>query len=210
RTALNIEATTIHDELHNVFGDDAPSYRTVARWVQWFRDGREVVEEEERSGRPVTESTPENIQEVQNIVTDDPHLQLRKATARYVPKHLTESQRNERQQRPRSGPHAIKLHHDNGGPHVHEAVLDYLRSEGVAIIPQPPNSPDISPCDFWLFDLIKRNLADQSDAESLHHATTEFMYSLDKEEYKKTFEKWIQRMQLCVDNEGHYFEHFMK
>ncbi|CAF4105856.1 unnamed protein product, partial [Rotaria sp. Silwood1] len=41
RTALNIEATTIHDELHTVFGDEAPSYRTVARWAQWVREGRE-------------------------------------------------------------------------------------------------------------------------------------------------------------------------
>jgi hypothetical protein len=58
--------------------------------------------------------------------------------------------------------------------------------------------------------IIKRNLTDQPNAESLHHAITEFMYSLDKEEYKKTFDKWIERMQLCVDNEGHYFEHLMK
>jgi histone-lysine N-methyltransferase SETMAR len=86
----------------------------------------------------------------------------------------------------------------------------YLRSEGITIVPHPPNSPDLSPCDFWLFDLIKRNLTDQTDSESLHNAITEFMYSLDKEEYRKTFDKWIQRMEFCVDNQGHYFKHLMK
>ncbi|CAF1023690.1 unnamed protein product [Rotaria sordida] len=120
RTALNVEATTIHDELRTVFGDEAPSYRTIARWAQWFREGREEIEDEERSRRPVTESTPENIEEIRSIVSDDPHvtiaelqeytdlsystvhrilsdhLELRKITARYIPKQLTDYQRSER------------------------------------------------------------------------------------------------------------------
>ena len=118
RTALNIEARTIHDELYTVFGDDAPSYRTVARWAQWFREGQEEIVDEERSGRPVTESTLENIEEIQDIVSDDPHvtkelqertglsygtvqrilshhLELRKITARYIPKELTDHQWSE-------------------------------------------------------------------------------------------------------------------
>ncbi|CAF4820702.1 unnamed protein product, partial [Rotaria sp. Silwood1] len=293
RTALNIEARTIHDELHTVFGDEAPSYRTVARWAQWFREGREEVEDEQRSGRPVTETTLDNIEEIRSIVNDDPHvtiaelqehtglsygtvhrilsdhLELRKITARYIPKQLKDYERDERvrickenlprfteggwrlsdvitgdeswffhqqsgrkvsnaawvakddppptvirrnkfaprtlfciffkstgpllihrvereqtidrhyyienclqhvikeikKQRPSSGTHAIKLYHDNGRAHVHQDLLDYLRSEGIAIVQHPPNSPDLSPCDFWLFDLIKRNLADQPNFE---------------------------------------------
>jgi hypothetical protein len=51
------------------------------------------------------------------------------------------------------------------------------------------NSPDLSPCDFWLFNLIKRNLSDQDDFQSLHEAVNKFMNSLKKEEYKKSFDK---------------------
>ena len=80
----------------------------------------------------------------------------------------------------------------------------------LTLTPHPPNSPDLSACDFWLFDLIKLNLSDQTDSQSLHDAITELMYSLDKEEYRKTFDKWMERMQLCVDNQGDYFEHLMK
>ena len=76
RTALNIEATTIHDELHIVFGDEAPSYRTIARWAQWFHEGREEIEGKERSGRPVTESTPKNIEEIRTFSSDDPHVTI--------------------------------------------------------------------------------------------------------------------------------------
>jgi histone-lysine N-methyltransferase SETMAR len=114
-----------------------------------------------------------------------------------------------KRQRPSYGTDRIKIHHDNGRPHVHKDVIDYLESNGLTIVPHPPYSPDLSPCDFWLFDLIKGNLTDQDDAESLHDAVIDFMNSIDREEYKKTFEKWVERMQLCVDNDGHYFEHLM-
>ncbi len=55
----------------------------------------------------------------------------------------------------------IKIHHDNSRPHVHKDVSNYLESEGLTIIPHPPNSPDLSPCNFCLFDLTKDNLTDQ-------------------------------------------------
>jgi len=115
-----------------------------------------------------------------------------------------------KRQRPSYGTSRIKIHHDNGRPHIHKDVSHYLESEGLTIIPHPPNSLDLSPCDFWLFDLIKENLADQNDSESLYDAVNEFMYSIHKEEYKKTFEKWIERMRLCIDNHGDYFEHLIK
>ena len=115
-----------------------------------------------------------------------------------------------KKQRSSSGTHAIKLHHDNRRAHVHQDVLDYLRSERITRVQHPPNAPDLSSYDFWLFDLIKRNLTDQPNSETLHHAITEFTYSLDKDEYRKTFKKWIQRMQLCVDKQGDYFEHLIK
>ena len=112
-------------------------------------------------------------------------------------------------QRPSLGVQSIKLHHDNGKPHMHKDVISYLQSEDVTIMSHPPHSPDLSPCDFWLFDLVKENIDNQDDAESLHEAVTKFMKSLRKGEYRKTFHKWIERMHLCVNNHGDYFEHLM-
>ena len=40
RTALNIQARIIYDELRSVFGDKAPVFRTVERWSKWFREGQ--------------------------------------------------------------------------------------------------------------------------------------------------------------------------
>ena len=46
RTALNIQARIIYDELYSVYGDQAPSHRTVERWSKLFREGREELEDE--------------------------------------------------------------------------------------------------------------------------------------------------------------------
>ncbi|CAF3050592.1 unnamed protein product [Rotaria sp. Silwood2] len=92
-----------------------------------------------------------------------------------------------KRQRPSYGIRGIKIHHDNGRPHVHKDVSNYLESEGLIIIPHSLNSPDLSLCDFWLFDMIKNNLTDQDDSESSHDAVTDFMHSLNCDEYKKTF-----------------------
>lgn len=47
-------------------------------------------------------------------------------------------------------------------------------------MPHPPNSPDLSPCGFWLFGLIKQNLGDHDDSQCLYEAGIEFMNSLKK------------------------------
>ena len=89
------------------------------RWIKWFREGLEEVEDEARPGQPVTETTSENIEQIPRLIDDDPyttieewkeqtgltystiqriisdHLQLRKITARYILRHLTDFQRTE-------------------------------------------------------------------------------------------------------------------
>ncbi|CAF3424148.1 unnamed protein product, partial [Rotaria socialis] len=78
------------------------------------------VEDEERPGRPITETTSENIELVRSLINDNPnitikemevqtafshgtshrilsdHLSLKELTARYIPKQLTDSQKTER------------------------------------------------------------------------------------------------------------------
>ena len=62
------------NELSTVFGDEAPPLRTVQRWSEWFRDGREDIEDEERAGRPIAETATENIQQIQDLINDDPYI----------------------------------------------------------------------------------------------------------------------------------------
>ncbi|CAF1457967.1 unnamed protein product, partial [Rotaria sordida] len=76
RTALNIQAPVIYEELYSVHGDQAPCLRTVERWCRRFREGQEELENEVRPGRPITETTPENIEQVHLIIDDDPCITI--------------------------------------------------------------------------------------------------------------------------------------
>jgi histone-lysine N-methyltransferase SETMAR len=102
------------------------------------------------------------------------------------------------------------LHHDNARPHVHSDVINYLTEEGINIMPHPPYSPDLAPCDYWLNDYIKCRLIDQEDGKSLAHAVCKMVKNIPEEEFKKTFEKLLERMELCINNHGDYFEHLIK
>ena len=43
------------------------------------------------------------------------------------------------------------FHQDNAPVHNSILVTDYLTKMGIKTVPQPPYSPDLAPCDFWLF-----------------------------------------------------------
>lgn len=89
RTALGIQPTTIHDELSAVFGDEALSFRSIARWSTWFRVGREETEDEPRAGRLITEITPKNIEQVRSIISDDPCITIDELEAQTDLSHST-------------------------------------------------------------------------------------------------------------------------
>ena len=44
---------------------------------------------------------------------------------------------------------------DNAPVHKSILVTDYLTKMGIKIVPQPPSSPDVAPCDFWLFPKLR-------------------------------------------------------
>ena len=112
--------------------------------------------------------------------------------------------------RPIEGAKNMKFHHDNARPHVHQAVITFLNDNKLILMDHPPYSPDLAPSDFWLFDYIKTRLHDHGSAESLNRRITEIVNYIDENEWKKTFDKWIERMEMCVKNKGHYFEHLLK
>ncbi|GBN54075.1 hypothetical protein AVEN_122351-1 [Araneus ventricosus] len=56
---------------------DAVSIKCVFQWFKRFRDGKEDVKDEPRSGRPPTSTTPDNIERVRRMLADERRLSLR-------------------------------------------------------------------------------------------------------------------------------------
>jgi transposase len=76
------------------------------------------------------------------------------------------------------------------------------------VLEHPPYSPDLAPCDFYLFPKIKSVLKGTHflSVEDVKAITTEILNSLSDNGLQICFERWLHRMQLCVNSEGNYFE----
>ncbi|KAI6651243.1 Mariner transposase [Oopsacas minuta] len=61
-------------------------------------------------------------------------------------------------QREKSGVRGILLHHDNASSHTPLRTREFLENYRIGTLPHPPYSPDLAPCDFWLFPKLKDQL----------------------------------------------------
>lgn len=59
-------------------------------------------------------------------------------------------------QRPKTGIRNVCLLHDNAPAHKSKLVQAYLKEERIVQLSHPPYSPDLSPCDFFLFPKLKK------------------------------------------------------
>jgi len=69
------------DKLRSIFRDEAPHVATVNRWFNEFNRGRTSVADEFPEGRPRTTVTPENIEAVRKLITEDRHVTYREIEA---------------------------------------------------------------------------------------------------------------------------------
>ncbi|UYV62471.1 hypothetical protein LAZ67_2000722 [Cordylochernes scorpioides] len=97
------------------------------------------------------------------------------------------------------------LHHDNAPAHTSLLVRDFLAKNNTLMMPQPPYSPDLAPCDFFLFPKLKRPM------KGRRYATLDEIKTASKEELKKIikndfFEDWKNRWHKCIISHGDYFE----
>ncbi|KAG7313617.1 hypothetical protein JYU34_000775 [Plutella xylostella] len=112
--------TQIKDELDSVYGDSSPSFTTVKFWAAELKRGCKSFRHDERSGRPKTATTDDNIAKVHEMVLDDRRIKvreiaeamkmsrervchilnqdlgMRRLSARWLPRLLTSDQRRVR------------------------------------------------------------------------------------------------------------------
>ncbi|EFN84667.1 hypothetical protein EAI_06961, partial [Harpegnathos saltator] len=67
----DLKAIEIHSEMVNVLGESAPSKTMVCKWALKFQRGRTSIEDDPCSGPPKSASTPEFIEQIHIIVSED-------------------------------------------------------------------------------------------------------------------------------------------
>ena len=75
---------------------------------------------------------------------------------------------------------------------------------GIKTVPQPPYSPDLAPCDFWLFP----KLIDcrYETIEEMKEAMTKVIDTLTQEDFHEAFQELLERYSEWIAAGGDYFE----
>ena len=72
-----INGTQTFEMLKKAFGDETLSRATVFNWHRLFKENRELVEDDYRSGRPTTSNNDENVQKIKDAVLGNRHMTIR-------------------------------------------------------------------------------------------------------------------------------------
>ena len=75
---------------------------------------------------------------------------------------------------------------------------------GIKTVPQPPYSPDLALCDFWLF--TKHSGCRYETIEEMKEAVTKVTDILTQEDFHGMFHKLLERYSKCIATRGDYFE----
>ena len=102
----------------------------------------------------------------------------------------------------------ILWHHDNASAHTAARTLDTLADNDIQLLTHPPSSPDLAPCDFFLFPRMKNEIRGVTfdSPESAVAAYRGCLEGLKLEDWASCFEKWFERMHRCISYNGGYFE----
>ena len=75
---------------------------------------------------------------------------------------------------------------------------------GIKTVPQPAYSPDLSPCDFWLFPKLRD--CRYETIEEVKEAVTKVIDMLIQEDFDGAFQKFLEQYNKCIAAGGDYFE----
>ena len=95
------------------------------------------------------------------------------------------------------------FHQDNAPVHNSILVIDYLTKVGIKIVPQPPYSPDLAPCNFCLFPKLRG--CRYETIEEMKEAVTKVIDTLTQEDFDGAFRTLLERY-MCIAAGGDYFE----
>ncbi|CAH2244033.1 jg20705 [Pararge aegeria aegeria] len=194
-----------------VYGDQCPSKSMIYKWHGLFKHGRESIEDDPRSGRPVEATTSNIIGKVEKIVLEDTRFKKKQISALVgeyyatILEKLRESIKEKRQGKLTKG---VLLLQDNAPVHKSRVAIAALHKHGFESLVHPPYSPDLAPSDFYLFPNLKKDLRGRkfSDDNEVKEAILAHFAAKDKKYFYDCLEKLIHRSNKCIQLQGDYIE----
>ena len=193
------------------------------KWVQAFKDGRESITDDLRSGRPVDISTPEAVQAVEDLIKSDRRVTLdeiatkldishgtvyaivreklhfSKVSCRWVSKMLTDDHKMQRLMASRA---SLRRYKKEGDAFLSRIVT----TDETWVFHYEPELKRQS--DFHLFGPLKETIKGihfQTD-EEVKAAVSNWLRTQSTEFYAKGIDNLISRWNKCVAKEGDYVE----
>jgi hypothetical protein len=82
------------------------------------------------------------------------------------------------------------------------------KKKQVPVLHHAPYSPDLAPCDFFLFLKLKHSLKGThfQSIEDIQTKTTDLLKGFTQNDFQKCFHTWKERMQQCIRAQGNYSE----
>ncbi|KAG5341399.1 SETMR methyltransferase, partial [Acromyrmex heyeri] len=167
----------------DVYSTSASAFATVYNWVNEFKRGCTSTCDVPHSGRPIEAATSEIIDKVHDIVLTDRRMKVRElinfcveegedrkigrkgsdhsfsGCTRYNSYRLPSDEAND-QWRLKNVPiwrrRKMLFHQDNARVHTCPASMAIFNEFRYELLPHPAYSPDLAPCDYFLFPNLKK------------------------------------------------------
>jgi hypothetical protein len=100
------------------------------------------------------------------------------------------------------------LHHDNVLVHTALSVQQFSATKNMAVVPHPPYSSDLAPCDFFLFLTMKSKLKGYcfQDVTEIQQQSLTILHTIPKCQFQWCYQQWQKCWTHCINLKGEYFE----
>jgi hypothetical protein len=168
-------ASETHEMFKPAFGDNVMGRKRTFEWFCLFKHGESSVEDSERSGRPSTGRTDKSVENVHKIFNEDRWNTITEIAGRLGLSYGT----YQRILRPSTC----------GGSLAHTAlsVQRFLAAKNSAVAPHPPCSPDLAPCDFFLFPRMNWKLEGRrfQDVTEIQEQSLTVLHAIPKSQFQR-------------------------
>ncbi|CAI6359906.1 unnamed protein product [Macrosiphum euphorbiae] len=180
--------------------DPVPDRKTIQVWLSNFRATGSALKRKS-SGRPLTATTPDNVARVSASIQQSPR--------RSELKHAAVFTRNHKE---------VWFQQDGATAHTSRRSLTILREmfPGHLLslrgdITWPPRSPDLSPCDFFLWGHLKAQVYTHrpTSLEARKEAITQEVAAITPQMTRRAMENFRERLRKCINNRGQYLTDIM-